>query len=330
MDIDTDTFLTTVYVEIDTFCAQTPPPTRRGPRPRMSDSEVLTLMLLGQWHGSSERGTLAWVANTYAAYFPVVLSPSAFNRRARRLAARMVGLMHALARRLAVWQDWYEIVDGLPIPLAQRVRGMRRKCFLPEEADIGCGGASKAMYYGISLLLCVSASGVITGFVTAPASNAERWALGDLLAWRHDPTAVPMDVEAVPSATTHGRTLVGPVGHQLSPMTAGETVTGVYLADRGFTGADWQRAWTDRYHARVVTHDQVPSGLVHWFHDARQRIETVNAVLTEVLHIKFPRARTEEGLITRLVSKCAALNLGILINRNHHRPDLALGTLFRG
>lgn len=330
MDIDTDTFLTTVYVEVDTFCVQHPAPLQRGPRPRMSDSEVLTVMLVGQWHGRSERGTLAWVASTYAAYFPVLLSPSAFNRRARRLAGRIAELMHTLAQRLAVWQEWFEIIDGLPVPVAQWVRGRRRRCFPPEEANLGYGGTGKTAYYGVALLLCVTGSGVITGLVTAPANNEERWSLSALLAWRTDPTAVPLDVDAIPSAHKHGRTLVGPVGHQLSPTTAGEAVTGVYLADEGFTGTDWHTAWSERYDAQVITPERLPAPLRHWFHHARQTIETVNGVLTDVLHVRFPRARTEDGLITRLVSKCAALNLGILINRRHDRPDLALGTLFRG
>lgn len=330
MDIDAATFLTTVYVEIDTFCAEHPVPVRRGPHPRMSDSEVLTLMLLGQWHGTSERGMLAWIAQTYAAEFPVLLSPSAFNRRARHLAGRMIALLHALAQRLTAWEAWFEIVDGVPVPVARQVRGRRRRCFLPEEADLGWGGADKTRYYGVSLLLCITGSGVITGLVTSPANNAERWAFSALLAWRHDPTAVPMDGAAIPSAAAHGRTLVGPVGHQLSPLTAGTAITDVYLADRGFTGADWHQAWRAQYHAQVITPVGLPPTLRHWFHHARQCIETVNGVLTDVLHLSFPQARSEAGLITRIVSKCAALNLGIAINRRYHRSDLALGTLFRG
>lgn len=330
MAIDADTFLTTVYATVDDFCARHPGPVRPGPRPKMRDSEVLTLMLLKPWHGTSERGMLAWIEQTYHAAFPVLVTPSAFNRRARDLAGVMGQLMLELAQQLKVWEDDYEILDGLPIPVATPARGQRRRCFLPEEADIGRGGTGKAWYYGVSLLGCVSASGVMTGFVTAPANDAERWEASALLSWRDDPTAVPMGIEAITHHTAHGRTLVGPVGNQLSPTTAGEAVTGVYLADRGFSGAEWQTVWRDRYHAEVITPDDLALQDRHWFHHARQCIETVNAVLTEVLHIKHPRARTEHGLITRIVSACTALNLGIFINRLYHRPDLALGTLFRG
>ena len=47
MDVDVDTFLTTVYAEIDHFCGTHPVPPHRGRPPRMSDSEVLTVLVLG-------------------------------------------------------------------------------------------------------------------------------------------------------------------------------------------------------------------------------------------------------------------------------------------
>jgi len=329
MTIDPDTFLTTVYATVDDFCAQHPGPLRPGPKPVMGDSEVLTVMLLKAWYGTSERGALAWVQARFPAAFPHLLTPSAFNRRARALAFEMAQLLHELSGHLTIGDDVYEILDGLPIPVATTERGQRRRCLLPEAADIGRGGTGKGWYYGVSLLGCVSAAGVITGFVTAPANDAERWQASALISWRHDPTAVPMDVEAITPPRGHGRTLTGPVGHQLSPTTAGETVAGVYLADRGFAGTEWQQVWRRRYGATVIAPETLEPEDRHWFHHARQRIETVFAVLTDVLHIKHPRVRTEAGLITRIVSACTAFNLGIFINRRFDRPDLAHGTLFR-
>ena len=329
MDVDLDTFLTTVYVEIDTFCAAQPAPVRRGPPPKMSDAEVLTLVVLGHWHGTSEQSLLRYADQHLRPWFPVLLSGAAFNRRARRLAPHLAGLLQAVADRLTVGCEPFEIVDGLPVPLAHPTRGGRASRFTAEEASIGRGGTGKGFYYGVSLLLSVSASGVITGLVTAPAHMDERWQLSALLSWRVDPTALPLDVEAVPPPG-HGRTLVGPTGHRLGPVTAGRPVTGLYLADRGFTGQAWQTAWRERCQATVVTPATVPPARRRWLHRVRQRIETVNAVLTDTLHLKYPLAHTEEGLITRLVAKCVALNLGILVNRCFGRPDLALGTLYAG
>jgi hypothetical protein len=324
MDVDLDTFLTEVYVAVDTWCVQHPLPPRRGPRERLSRSEVLTLELVGHWRGTSERGLLAYAATYLRPWFPRLLSPSAFNRRARQLTDQVIALMHDLALQLRIWEDAYEIVDGLPVPLAQRVRGQCRACFPDTAATVGRGGPGKVFFYGVSVLLSVSASGVITGFVMAPANMAERWLLEALLTWRADPSAVPLDGGALP-APGHGRSRLGPDGERIGPATAGVRLHDVYLADQGFAGA----AWREGLGATVWTHDQLPGELRHWFHHARQTVETVIAQLTETLHIKFPRARTVWGLLTRIAAKCAALNLGILLNRRYHRPDLALGTLFR-
>lgn len=329
MDVDLDTFLTEVYVDIDTWCTEHPTPARRGPHAHMSRSEVLTLWVIGQWRGNSERALIRYAATHLRPWFPRVLTASAFNRRVRQLADQIVAFMQHLAAQLKVWEDWYEILDGMPVPLAQATRGTRQRCFEPQEAGVGYGGVGKTYYYGVSLLVSVSASGVITGFVTAPANMSERWLAGALLTWREDPTALPMDEAALPPPG-HGRTRVGPVGDRLGPVTAGQTTHGVYLADQGFRGADWQAYWQQVLHATVWTHDQLSSEMVHWFHHARQMVETVIGQLTDTFHIKFPRARTQQGLMTRLASKCAALNLGILLNRRHGRPDLAVGTLFPG
>lgn len=327
MNIDADTFLTTVYVTVDEFCAAHPHPVRPGPHPRMSDSEVLTILLLKLWHGNSERGALGWIAQNYTPYFPRIISPSAFNRRGRALMPIMAQLLHYLAEKLNVEREPYEIIDGLPIPLASPPRGQYRRCFDQDEADIGRSSSGKDWYYGVSMLECVTASGVITGFVTAPAKSGERWAATALFSWRANPAVPPIDM-LISRRPSHR--LVGPLGHHLSPTTAGEPVTGIYLADRNFTGDEWQHAWKTRCGATVITQDHIQRRNIHWFHDARQRVETVFAVLTSVLHIKYPHARTEAGLILHLVSACTALNLGIYINRMYARQDLQHGTLFRG
>ena len=48
--IDEDTFLTTLYVEVDDFCkAYLPPLTQPGPAASLCRSEVVTLGIFGQW-----------------------------------------------------------------------------------------------------------------------------------------------------------------------------------------------------------------------------------------------------------------------------------------
>ena len=70
--VDTDTFLTTLYVVVDDLCKGHLPPERRlGPQPALSRSEVLTLAIFGQWQGfGSERGFYRYARRRLRSAFP--------------------------------------------------------------------------------------------------------------------------------------------------------------------------------------------------------------------------------------------------------------------
>src|SRR5919202_2263178 len=95
-DVDLATFLVTVYCTIDElYVARFGPhkPVRPGRPPELIDSEVLTVLVLAQWHAQrSERRFVRAVQRHWGAYFPRLLSQSAFNRRARDLAPVLAGL----------------------------------------------------------------------------------------------------------------------------------------------------------------------------------------------------------------------------------------------
>lgn len=334
---DLDTFLVTVYTEVDTlYQAELAPmvPDRPGPDPRMSDSEVLTLVLVGQWRGSSERALLRWARQHLCAFFPVILSQSAFNRRVRRLGPVLTRLMLVLADVLEAADSPYQIVDTTPVPLARQCRGERHRLFAADEAAMGRGGSDRRYYYGCSLLLAVAADGPITGFVLAPADTQDRWQLDALLTWRRAPAGVPWAVEDIPP--THrrgGGGYVGPTGPRWWPDSVGRPPdTGVYLADRGFGGAAWLPHWEHDTGALVLPGDgpDLPALTRRAHHGWRQTIETVNGVLADVLHLPFLKAKQMWGVVTRVAAKCAAFNLGIWANRHVGREDLALDTLFPG
>jgi hypothetical protein len=324
-DVDPTTFLTEVYAIVST--AWPAAASRRpGPVPRMSDVAIVTLVLLGRFTGKSQRAILRWAAGQPET-FPVLLSQSAFNRRVHRLADGLGQLLQVLAAALGVADDAYEIVDGLPVPLAQRCRGERHRLFTPAQAGIGRGGPGRSWYFGESVLVCVAASGPITGLAIAPANVGERWQLSALLTWRHDSTAVPQAEAALAARGARTARYLGPSGALYSPGLAGQTVAAYYLADQGFAGAPWQAYWREELGATVVTAEPLSPGLRHWFHHARQTIETVNAHLTGALHVRFPPARTLPGVVLHILAACVAFNLGMLLNRHLHRPDFAIPSL---
>lgn len=335
MDTDFDTFLVAVYTEVDTLYHTElwpTPPVRPGPRPRMHDTEVLTLLLIGQWRGSSERALLRWATAQLRSYFPVLLSQSAFNRRTRSLGPVCTRLMVRLADALEAGSSPYQVVDTTPVPVARQCRGTRHRLFA-NEAAVGVGGSDHQFYYGCALLLAVTATGPITGFVLGPANTQDRWLLDHLLTWRVTPHGVPWTVDDIPRRHRRGgggRT--GPTGPCWWPDSVGRPGTGIYLADRGFGGAAWLPHWEQDTAALVLTGEgpDLPAPLRRAHHGWRQVIETVNGLLSDVLHLPFPQAKTMWGMVTRVAAKCAAFNLGIWCNRRFGRPDLAIASLFAG
>jgi hypothetical protein len=340
MELDLDTFLTTVYCQVDDlYRAQVAPhkPVRPGRRPVLSDSEVLTLLVVGQWQQDrSERAFLRYARTHWRGYFPHLLSQSAFNRRARDLAGAALVLGQHLAQvapAATAPPAAYQVLDGVPVALARVCRGRRHHCFAA-EADVGRGGSDGERVFGVRLLTVVSPAGPITGWVIGPAATGERWLAEALLRWRQDPTAAaPTAAELAsvlgPSHQPGGQRR-GPTGPLAPTQAVGPPATVPYVADLGFAGTAWREHWQAANDATVLTKADYRSlppvaraAWVRWFARLRQPIETVFSWLTERLGLQYPRARTYWGLLTRLAAKIAAFNLAVFLNHQGHHPTFA-------
>jgi hypothetical protein len=332
MDLDLDTFLVTVYCTVDElYVEQFGPhkPVRPGAAPELSDSEVLTLLVLAQSQSRrSERRFLRYAGRHWRAYFPRLLSQGAFNRRARDLQLTLGALGPAVAVRVtAAWAGVpYEAVDGVPVPLARRCRGLRRKLFTCEEAGLGKGGSDREWYFGVHLVGAVHPAGVITGFVVGPADTGERWLAEALLRWRRDPlapqpTAAELAAVLGPSHRKGGARR-GPTGPLRGRTAAGPPAAGPYVLDLGFRSARWQAYWRAAYGATGLTKADLPPEatpaqrheLRHTVCSVRQVVETAFGWLADRFGLEFPRARTMRGLLARLGAKVAAFNLGVYVN----------------
>jgi hypothetical protein len=352
MEIDLDAFLVLVYCLVDELYRSkyaALKPRRRGHKPELSDSEVLTLAILCQWQRSrSENRFVGYVLKHWQGYFPRMLTQGAFNRRVRDLAGVLCHLGPEVAKLTESYLNSsaaYEVIDGVPVPLMRRCRGSKHRLFGP-EASIGRGGSDREWYYGVKLLLAVSPEGQVTGFVFGPANTEERWLADALLGWRADPSLPEPSAEGLASVLgpSHrsGGERQGPTGPILGPgvgAEAGEAAGGLYLGDLGFRGAAWQRHWLEDYEALVQTkgdYDQLAytseePGVIErearagrrQMASLRQVIETVNGYLDEVLGLKYPKARSLWGLIARIGAKIAALNLAIHFNLTNDRPNFS-------
>ncbi len=257
-----DTFLVTVYCLIDDVYRRYAGPVRAhlpGRPGELSDSEVLTLAVLAQWQPrGSERQFIAWAATHWRAYFPRLLSQSAFNRRARQLygvLAQLSGWIRTAVEDQVDGRRVYEIIDGVPVPLMRRCRGQRRHSF-GTEADFGRGGSDKELYYGVKLLAAVDQAGFVTGWVVGPASTEEHWLAEALFMWRQQPGAPAPSAAALADVLgpTHhyGGQRHGPRGPMRGRLSAGPSFAGPTLADLGFQGAAWRRHWRADWGAAVL------------------------------------------------------------------------------
>ncbi|MFI5275188.1 MAG: hypothetical protein ACHQ4H_19325 [Ktedonobacterales bacterium] len=331
--LDTDTFFTAVYTVLDDLYRATLAELRQqtpGRRPQLSDSEVLTLIVLSHWYGLSERALLRRAAAAWQPYFPRLLSQSAFNRRVHSLERVLTWLVTRLAAELGATDAPYEVLDGVSVPLARLCRGTRHRQFAA-EADIGKGGSDRQWYYGIKLLLCTLPCGAVSGFVAGPASTEERVLAEALLQGRAQPPPAPWQGALPPQATRHvAKPYVGANGPLWPRLGVGQAATGRYLGDRGYGGAWWETHWQTELGARVVTpYASVADDRVAQQAHAslRQIVETTNSHLKGDLGLAYPRAHTFAGLRARLAAKLVSFNLGIVLNRRFQRPDLALATL---
>jgi hypothetical protein len=338
---DLATFLATVYCTVDELYVERfgpQKPVRPGAPPEASDSEVLTLLVLAHWQSErSEAAFVAYVGTHWGCYFPRGPSQSAYNRRTRDLAPVVAALGPAVAERVvAGWPGAHcEAVDGVPVPLARRCRGAKRRLFAADQAALGKGGSDKDWYFGVRLGAAVHPSGVVTGFVSAPADTGERWLLEALLRWRTDPLApqpAAADVAALLGPTHRkGGTRKGPTGLVWGRTAAGCPARGPYVADLGFRGHAWQQHWHRAYRAPVLTKADRPAdatpaqqrALRHTACAVRQQVETAFGWLETRCHLAFPRARTMAGLLARLGAKIAAHNLTVYLNTLLQRPPFA-------
>jgi hypothetical protein len=338
---DPATLLVALYCVVDDLYQEhfaSRKPIRPGRRPEMSDSEVLALVLLAQWRQDrSERAFLDYARSHLRCYFPRLLDQSAFNRRARDLKGVLCALgpiirQHAI-EVLDLPAPAYEVLDGVPVPLMRRCRGMRHRLFR-DEAAIGRGGSDKDWYYGVKMLGAFDNHGFLSGFMAGPANTEERWLAEALFRWRRDPSlpAPTADDLAPILGPTHraGGQRRGPTGPLSPRLGVGVPSSVPTIGDLNYAGETWNRHWRDDYGAGVLTEAafrgmDMPARRLptRQLHSLRQTVESAFGQLVSRFGLKFPRARTGWGLHTRLAAKAAAHNLSLYFNYLAGRPPFS-------
>jgi hypothetical protein len=154
---------------------------QRGPAPALSDSEVITIELVGAfWKLGADRDLFRHFRRYHRAEFPALakIDRTTFTRQAANLWRAKQLIQQRLAERLRggdpVW-----LVDSLPIDACQFARATFCQRFAG-QADYGYCHLRKRTFYGFRLHLRVSRDGVILSYQLAPARASEKAVLPEL------------------------------------------------------------------------------------------------------------------------------------------------------
>jgi hypothetical protein len=134
--MDLDSFLVSLYVNVDDWWRASHPsiPRRPGRPALLADSEVLTLAILAQWpRFRSERDFWRFADAHLRPYFPALCTQSPFNRRVRALEPELRALQRAFATDLADPSAVYRVMDTTLVPAIVRVRASRKGLFCGQD-----------------------------------------------------------------------------------------------------------------------------------------------------------------------------------------------------
>lgn len=290
MITDFEDFCTWMYAIVDDIWRQIAPLFRRpGPEPLCSDSELITLALVGECRGWDLETELLSHWQEHRDLFPHIPSQSRFNRRRRNLMYAFNLVRRIVLQGLDVAHDHRCLIDSLPLPVVQfHLVPSSTGDWAAYGARFGKVSAKKQTIFGYKLHLLVTFGGVILDFELAPA-NATDLEVGEEMLAEH----TDLDV----------------------------------LGDKAYISAEkaaelWRH---NRLRLRTLPRRnqkrQLPPAVKRSFNALRQMIETVNGQLSEQFNIETNHAHTFWGLCTRLYTKLTAHTLCIYLNRLLGKSD---------
>ena len=162
---------------------------RPGPAPVCSDSELITLVLVGECRGWDEETELLAAWQDYRALFPVLPERSRFNRRRRALRYAINDLRRVGLSVLDLAQDRQCVIDSLPVPVLHFhlvPSASSTSTWRAAGASFGKVSSKKQTIFGYKLHLLVTLGGVIRDFELAPANVHDLTVGAELLAEQRD------------------------------------------------------------------------------------------------------------------------------------------------
>jgi hypothetical protein len=168
-------FIITVFCLIDDEYKKIRLPIRKGGfPPALSDSEVLTIEIIGEFlEIDADKSIWRYFKDNWLTLFPKLGNRTTFARQAANLHIVKQLLQENLAKDLGAFSDSLHFIDGLPMPVCKFTRAHFSHIFRG-EADYGYCATKKEIYYGFHGHVVINSLGVITAATFAAANIDER------------------------------------------------------------------------------------------------------------------------------------------------------------
>jgi hypothetical protein len=200
--MDTNTFILEVYCIVDDTLKSLLDGKRlrrRGPQPTLSDSEVLTIEIVGEFLGFDQDKKIFWFfRNYYGDWFPALgkIHRTTFVRQAANLWKVKEQLWFHVVTMVA-YDPYISIVDSFPLPVCRFARANRCRR-LRDISAYGYDEVARQIFFGLRTHLRVCWPGVIVDHRLVAAnvhevpvavdmlSTAQGFVLGDRNYWNPD------------------------------------------------------------------------------------------------------------------------------------------------
>jgi hypothetical protein len=291
--VDLDSLIIAVFCLVDDALGRLPARLRRrGPRPVLRDSEVLTLEVVGEYLGlDCDTEVFSYFRRHYGHFFPALagVHRTTFTRQGANLWRVKEALWQQSLARTGCDPTW-AMVDSFPVAVCRFGRAPRCRTFRG-EAGYGRDHAAKAVIYGFRLHARVAWPGVVTRLSVCAAGVSDAAALEELT----------------------------------------DETEGVCLGDRAYWKPELHERLRERgvemlVPFRKASHDPTPERSRR-ITRIRYRIETVFGQLCERFSVKRVWARDLWHLSSRLLRKVLAHTLMVVLNREQGNEPLRLAEL---
>jgi hypothetical protein len=153
---------------------------RCGACPNLSDDEVLSMEIVGEYLGlGMDKKIWRYFKTHWRSWFPKIGSATSFARQSANLFEIKKQMFEHLSKELTEGKDVY-LFDGFPIPICHIKRYKRSKNNLKPEAAVGYCAAKDEKYFGFKGHLLMTQNGAIKNFELTPANIDERDVLPEL------------------------------------------------------------------------------------------------------------------------------------------------------